>query len=87
MTEKTIRNLKTALVEELIDQIKEGPAVLNKDGELERVSPPASLLSVAAKVVKDFADEAAEDTTDQRNAESLAAYLSKRRVGMSNVAN
>jgi hypothetical protein len=59
MSESPIGNLKSLLIAELTKQVQEGSEVVTKDGEVVRVSCPASVLSVAAKVVKDFHEEAA----------------------------
>jgi len=81
MTEKSkVASLKEALVDTLIDQIENGPVVIDKDtGEAVRVSAPATLLSVAAKVVKDFAHEAEVDKGVYEKAERLSTYLERRK--------
>lgn len=53
----SIERLKQALIDSLVTQVEEGTTILNKDGETEKVSCPASVLAVAAKVVKDFHSE------------------------------
>jgi hypothetical protein len=80
MTEKSkVSSLKEALIDTLIDQIENGPVVVDKDsGEVMRVSAPASLLSVAAKVVKDFAHEAEVNKGITEKAEKLQTYLDRR---------
>jgi hypothetical protein len=77
-----VSELKEALLDELLSQVKEGTRVLTKDGDLETVSPPASVLGVAAKVVKDFADELKDNDELVGKAQSLANYLEKRRANV-----
>ena len=53
-----VAKLKNALLDTLIDQVENGIAVTDAEtGEVTRLPAPAQLLSVAAKVVKDFHDE------------------------------
>jgi hypothetical protein len=57
----SVKELKAALIGELHKQITTGTVIeVEKDGEVTAltVSPAPALLSVAAKVVKDFQDEA-----------------------------
>lgn len=80
MSENKVADLKTALLETLIDQIENGPVVMDKEtGEPVRISAPSTLLAVAAKVVKDFAHEAEVDKTVTERTEKLASYLERRK--------
>lgn len=76
-----IKSLKQALIDELNKQIDEGVTVLTKGGEIEQVSVPASVLGVAAKVVKDFAEEAQADENLRAEVDKLDRFLEKRRSG------
>lgn len=69
-----IVRLKEALIAELTDQVEHGTRVVNKDGEVEKISTPANVLAVAAKVVKDFSQEAEVDPSITRLDEITAAY-------------
>lgn len=79
-----VQVLKEALLDELISQVSEGPVVLDKEtGEAVRVSPPASLLSVAAKVVKDFADEIPKQEDEDKKRDTLMRFMEARKVNRS----
>ena len=61
----SIKNLKEALIKELLDQVEHGPTVVDKEtGEAIRISCPAPVLAVAAKVVKDFHGEITPDKAE-----------------------
>lgn len=83
-----VKSLKDALLDELIHQVQDGPTVVDKEtGEPVRISPPASLLSVAAKVVKDFAEEIPKDeVTDEEKVETLGRFLDSKRQGIPSLA-
>jgi hypothetical protein len=46
--------IRDALAELLLDVLKKGAAVENSEGELVRVTPPASYLAVAKDYIKSF---------------------------------
>jgi hypothetical protein len=61
----SIKRLKEALIDALVKQVEEGAIVMDKEtGEALRVSCPAPVLAVAAKVVKDFNGEITPDKAD-----------------------
>lgn len=77
-----IKDLKERLLDELIRQVSEGPVVVDKDtGEGVRVSPPASVLSVAAKVVKDFSEEIPKEEDEDKKRDTLHRFLEQRKTG------
>lgn len=84
MTSK-VASLKDALFDELISQVKDGVTIQDKEGEIVRLSVPTATLAVAAKVVKDFADEAKE--TEVKKSEHLSGVLARysERKGVSAV--
>lgn len=56
-----VKHLKDTLIAHLIDAIENGVTSVDREtGEIVKLSPPSSLLGVAAKVVKDFSEEAAD---------------------------
>lgn len=59
-----LSNLFDQLCNELADQIKEGKKVIDKDGNLRRVSPDASVLNVTRQLLKDNGIEA-DHTADE----------------------
>jgi hypothetical protein len=83
MTEKNkVTELRDALLEELISQVRDGITVMDKEsGEPVKISTSAAIMGVAAKVVKDFAHELSADDELRGKAEKLATYLAKRRGG------
>jgi hypothetical protein len=77
MSEDTgIGRLKEALIHELTDQVENGAMVVvdKETGEVGRISCPAAILAVAAKVVKDFNTETAVDPSITRLDEITRAY-------------
>ena len=73
-----ITQLREALLDELLKQVKEGTEVAARDGGTILVSPTSAILSVASKVVKDFADELQDNEELSKKAEKLVNYLDKR---------
>lgn len=58
MSETPVGRLKQALIEHLTDAIEDGAKAVDPEtGELVRLTCPANVLAVAAKVVKDFHEE------------------------------
>jgi hypothetical protein len=61
----SIKRLKEALINALVEQVEGGAILQDKEtGEALRVSCPAPVLAVAAKVVKDFHGEITPDKTE-----------------------
>ena len=85
MTDK-VEQIKQALFDELLDQLNNGVKLENKEGDIVTVSVSAQVLTVAAKVVKDFQKDIPNaDTVARKDAEvseSLRAY-SERLKGVS----
>lgn len=78
MSNATVASLKDALLEELENQIVNGVTV-EKDGEVVKLSPGAPVLAVAAKFVKDWADEIDKDAKEREKTDKLAKFLEQRR--------
>lgn len=78
MTNK-VSQLKDALLDELILQVKDG-IVIQKEDEVIRLSPPSAVLAVAAKVVKDLADEGGEEVVkkSEQLSEQLKRYANRK---------
>lgn len=75
----TVKDLKEALIDKLAEAVENGVDVLDKDGVVHRITAPAPILAVAAKVVKDFADEAKEGDRITGQLDKLSNYLNQRR--------
>lgn len=81
-----VRQLKDALLDEMLNQFDEGRKVMITDrqtGEqhVETLSVDSKVMTVAAKLVKDFAHEAEEDTQEAERVAKLSTFLEKRRAG------
>lgn len=74
----TVDAIKEALLSELHKQLTEGTVVM-KDGEPMTISPPASLLAVAAKVVNDLAKDGAPSDGLVKKAKEVSDTLAKYR--------
>lgn len=73
-----VKRLKEVLIGHLIKEITEGVTAVDREtGEIVKLSPPPSLLGVAAKVVKDFSEEAAD--TIVKGAAELSAAVERYR--------
>lgn len=79
MTKATVASLKDVLLETLEDQIRNGVVTTNRDGEAITVSAGAPVLAVAAKFVKDWADEIERDGKEAERLESLQQFLNRKR--------
>ncbi|SFZ81640.1 hypothetical protein SAMN02983003_0609 [Devosia enhydra] len=79
MTKATVKTLKDALLDSLETQITNGVTALDKEGNEVVLPPGAPLLAVAAKFVKDWADEIEKDAADKEKVEKLAQFLNRRR--------
>lgn len=80
MTQKaTVKSLKDALLDALESQITNGVTALDKEGNEVNLPPGAPLLAVAAKFVKDWADEIEKDEADKAKIEKLGQFLNRRR--------
>ena len=75
----SVKVLKDLLVDTLVEQIENGVTVIDKEGGEHVISAPAPVLAVAAKVIKDWAEEAKADTQAGAQVERLANYLAQRR--------
>ena len=77
-----VSKLKDSLLDTLIDQIQNGVAVQDKEtGEIVKIPAPATLLSVAAKVVKDFHDEIGQEDKKSATVSDLLARYADRKAG------
>ncbi|EEE42859.1 hypothetical protein [Roseibium alexandrii] len=74
-----VKKLKEILIDDLIDRIENGEQKLSEDGEVIRTPAPAQILSVAAKVAKDFAGQE-EDENVIPMAKNLSSKLEKYRA-------
>ena len=75
----TVKSLKDALLDTLETQITNGIVALDKEGNEVNLPPGAPLLAVAAKFVKDWADEIENAEADKEKVEKLAQFLNRRR--------
>ncbi len=80
-----VRQLKDLLLETLISQVENGVDKVTKQGEVVHVDAEAPILAVAAKVIKDWADEAKEDTKTEAQVTKLSNYLAQRRPELTQV--
>lgn len=74
-----VSDLKELLFDTLTEQLRDGVTVVTKDGEQITVDVGAPVLAVAAKVIKDWADEAKDDVKAQAQQENLQRFLDRRR--------
>jgi RecA/RadA recombinase len=74
-----VKKLKEALVGELLKQFEDGVTIVDKEGEIRTVSVDSKIMGVAAKVIKDFADETRGDEHAKQQAEKLSNFLEKRK--------
>lgn len=87
MTETSkVRQLKDALLDELLNQFGGGRKVLVTDREtheqyVDTMSVDSKIMTVAAKLVKDFAHEAEDDAKETERITKLSNFLDKRRAG------
>lgn len=82
-----VRQLKEALLDTLLSQVENGVDRLSKGGEVVHVDADAAILSVAAKVIKDWADEAKDDTVAAAKMDKLGQYLASRRPDVKTPVN
>jgi hypothetical protein len=70
-----IARLKLAMIAELMDTIENGMTVVDKEsGEVIKLSCPANILAVAAKVVKDFHSEVGVEASMNELTELVKNY-------------
>jgi len=79
MTENKVKELKDRLLTELINQFDNGVVAKDRDGDVVTLSVDAKVMTVAAKVIKDFAHEATETDAQDKQLQSLQGYLEKRK--------
>ena len=72
-----VNKLKNILIADLIDRIENGETKVTDNGEIVVVKAPAQVLSVAAKVAKDFANDG--DAAGVPTAKDLSATLARYR--------
>lgn len=79
MSETPVARLKAALIAHLTEAIEDGAVVVDAEtGEPMRVTCPASLLAVAAKVVKDFHEEVGAQSV--KDLEDVVARWKERKA-------
>lgn len=71
--------LKDLLFEVVTQQLRDGVVVKTKDGEIATVDVGAPVLAVAAKLIKDWADDGAADAKAKEQQENLQRFLNRRR--------
>lgn len=74
-----VSDLKELLFDTLTSQLRDGVTVVTKEGEAITVDAGAPILAVAAKVIKDWADEAKDDQKAHVQQENLKKFLDRRR--------
>lgn len=84
MLDNKVKQLKDAVLDELLDQVKNGiTAVDRESGEVVKLSTDSRVLTVAAKVIKDLAHEIPDDEKLYAKAEKLDQFLASRRPQVS----
>ncbi len=79
MTDNKVKRLRDALLDELINQFANGVTVRDREGEIVTLSVDSKIMTVASKVVKDFAHEIEDDGETAKKAEKLEQFLSRRK--------
>lgn len=82
-----VSELKELLFDTLTEQLKNGVTVVTKEGEEKTVDAGAAVLAVAAKVIKDWADEAKDDEKQAAQSENLQRFLDRRRPDLATKPN
>lgn len=82
-----VSELKDLLLDTLIKQVGEGVDKVTKQGEVVHVDADAPILSVAAKVIKDWADEAKDGSAEAAKMDKLGQYLAARRPDLKTPVN
>lgn len=74
-----VGRLKKALIEHLTDTIENGAtAVDGETGEVVKLTCPANILAVAAKVVKDFHEESGPSQGERELNDAMHKYRLKK---------
>jgi hypothetical protein len=79
VTDNKVKRLRDALLDELINQFANGVTVRDREGEIVTLSVDSKIMTVASKVVKDFAHEIEDDGETAKKAEKLEQFLSRRK--------
>lgn len=74
-----VGQLKNLLLDTLTSQIENGVTVIDKEGGEHVVDVGAPVLAVAAKVVKDWADDMKADAHEKEQIDRLSTFLNRRR--------
>lgn len=74
-----VAQLKDALLTELINQFENGVTARDREGEVVKLSVDSRVMTVASKVIKDWAGEIPNDREVEAKAQKLETFLQKRR--------
>ncbi len=79
MADNKVQTLFDYLLDELIDQFKDGVKKVDDEGNVVKLSVDSRIMTVASKIVKDFAEKLDDRAADEAKAQKLEKFLSTRR--------